>query len=304
MDLYTASYLMMFVLFLSIDFDLFGSGSDDDNGPNPTDPENPLYDPEAYTGRVDGTTGDDDLAAGEDDRALAWFLDAGNDTLDGSEGSDYLNAGAGDDFAYMREGNDIALGGTGSDTLDGGTGNDLLFGGEDNDELDGNSNDDTLYGGAGDDTLLGGSGADEVFGGAGDDYLSGLAEDLGTSRNSNVIDGVDTLDGGEGDDTLFLGAGDHGIGGAGDDTFQLDHTREDLDAVTQVNDFGAGDALELHYQPSFDAEGNEIAPEISVSPSEDGTAGLISFNGTVVAQITGGQELTAEQIRLVAASDS
>ena len=35
MDLYTASYLMMFVLFLSIDFDLFGSGSDDDNEPTP-----------------------------------------------------------------------------------------------------------------------------------------------------------------------------------------------------------------------------------------------------------------------------
>jgi serralysin len=301
MDMYMTLYLAMFAAFLSIDIGLFdGNGNaGTEPEPEPADPENPLYLPDDYARTIDGTEGDDSFTA-EEAENLAWFLHGGNDALEAALGSDYANGGAGDDRLMMRGGNDIALGGTGNDTIDAGIGFDRVFGGAGDDRLLGNGGDDSLTGEDGADTVLGGTGNDSVLGGAGDDYLSGMGEGLSGGRDEADIDGIDTLEGGEGDDTLFLGAGDHGTGGAGADRFQLDHSRPDHDDAITVNDFGEGDTLELHYEPELDAEGAPIAPEITVTPSEDGTAGIVSFNGQVVANVAGGQALTAEQIRLVA----
>lgn len=303
MDMYMTLYLAMFAAFLSIDIGLFdGNGNGDPDGepePEPEDPENPLYIPTDYSRAIDGTEGDDDLTA-EEAENLAWFLNGGNDTLDAHLGNDYANGDAGDDRLMMRGGDDIALGGAGNDTIDAGIGFDRVFGGTGDDSLLGNGGDDTLTGEDGADTVLGGTGNDSVLGGAGDDYLSGMGDGLSGPRDADDIDGVDTLEGGEGDDTLFLGAGDHGTGGAGADRFQLDHSRPDHDDAITVSDFGAGDTLELHYVPELDGTGTPIAPEVTVTPSEDGTAGIVSFNGQIVANVTGGQALTADQIRLVA----
>ena len=296
MDMVTASYLMMFMGFLGLDIGLFDRNTEDDAAPVD---EHPLYDEADYSAEVQGTAAADDLDAGAESD-LAWFLNAGNDTLDGSDGGDYAEGGAGDDHIMMRGGNDIALGGDGADTIDTGIGFDLASGDAGNDVLDGNGGEDTLYGGIGDDTLEGGSQSDMLFGGEGADVLSGLATGITASDSSTVIDGLDTLSGGAGDDELLLGAGDTGIGGAGNDLFAIDNTRTDFEEYSRISDFGAGDSLEIHHDPDLDAAGTPIAPTITITANEANTAGIIRFNGRIVAEVTGGQALTADQIRLVA----
>lgn len=296
MDMVTASYMMMFMSFLGLDVGLFSASNDEDRPPVE---EHPLYDEADYSTEIQGTEGADDLDAGAESD-LAWFLNAGNDTLDGSDGGDYVEGGAGDDDMMMRGGDDIALGGDGADSIDTGIGFDLASGDAGNDALDGNGGEDTLYGGEGDDTLEGGSQSDLLFGGNGDDVLSGLATGISSSDSSDVIDGLDTLSGGAGDDQLLLGAGDTGIGGEGNDLFAVDNTRTDFEEYSRISDFGAGDSLEIHHEPEIDAAGQPIAPTITITPNEANTAGIISFNGHIVAEVTGGQALTADQIRLVA----
>ena len=172
------------------------------------------------------------------------------------------------------------------------------LGGTGDDSLVGNGGMDVLSGESGNDTVAGGSGADMISGGDGDDLLAGMSPEQ-SFVDDGALDGFDTLDGGAGNDTLMLGHGDRGTGGAGDDDFVLDQ-RDDSSVVTSVVDFGAGDSVALFYTPTFGSDGAEIAPEISVSPSEDGLAGQISFNGQVVAHVTGGQNLTADDISLIA----
>ncbi len=88
-----------------------------------------LYDRRLITSaEIQGTEGDDTLTA-EEETDLAWFLNGGNDDLDGSDGADYAEGGAGDDSITMRDGNDIVLGGEGDDNIDTGTGFDLGYGG-------------------------------------------------------------------------------------------------------------------------------------------------------------------------------
>lgn len=297
MDMVTASYMLMFVSFLGLDLGLFSS-NDGDDAIVPQD--HPPYNAADYTDEIDGTEGDDTyISPAEAD--LAWFLNAGNDTLDGSDGDDYAEGGAGDDHIMMRGGADVALGGEGDDNIDTGIGYDLATGGTGNDTLDGNGGEDTLYGDDGDDMLEGGGESDLLFGGNGDDVLSGLATGISASDSSNVIDGRDTLSGGAGDDHLLLGGGDTGIGGEGNDLFAVDNTRTDIEEYSRISDFGAGDSLEIHHEPEFDGAGNPIAPTVTITPNEANTAGIISFNGRIVAEVTGGQTLTADQIKLVAA---
>ncbi len=300
MDIYSTTYLLMFLVFLGLDIGLTDSSSTDEAEPDPTDPdaENPLYEAANYTREVEGTEADDTLSAGAE-ADLAFFLNAGNDVLEGSAGDDYANGGAGDDLMTLREGNDIVIGGDGNDSVDAGIGFDIVGGGLGDDHIDGNGGNDSLYGAEGTDTVLGGSGADSLHGGAGNDYLSGLGDGISFGRDDTEIDGVDTLHGDSGDDTLLLGAGDIGTGGEGADTFQFDHRNPEFDAVQRVTDFGDGDLLELHYDP---AQSGTEPPSLTVSANADNTAGIISFNGQVVAEVMGGQALTAEQIRLVAAA--
>jgi hypothetical protein len=134
----------------------------------------------------------------------------------------------------------------------------------------------------------------------GDDRLSPtvMIEHAGKSAQAAPTADVFAMDeegvGEDGDaaDTLILGPDARiaeGMAGEGDDE------------ITRISDFAEGDMLELQYEPSFDTEGNAITPQVDVSANEDNTAGIIRLDGEVVAEVQGGQALTADSIRLVAA---
>lgn len=306
MDPVIAPFVLLFLTTMGIDLGLFNKddpATQDEVLTDPsTDPNDPVAEPgnfdvSLYSQVVTGTEGDDVLSADEES-ALAWFLEGGNDTLDGSTGSDYAEGGDGDDSMTLRDGRDLAYGGEGSDTIDGGIGFDTVIGGGGDDMLTGNGGNDILQGEDGRDDLRGGSGADLLFGGTGDDVLYSLSEGLSTAEGSSTIDGVDSLSGGDGNDTLVLGPGDIGVGGAGDDLFLIDHNRPDLTEVARVNDYSDGDQLEIQYQPEEDAQGFEILPIITVMQNNDNTGMLVMFNDTAIANVIGVQNLTANQITL------
>jgi Ca2+-binding RTX toxin-like protein len=248
---------------------------------------------------VTGTEGADSLSSDQED-ALAWFLQGGNDSLTGTNGSDYVEGGTGDDTLSMRDGRDLVYGGEGNDSIDAGIGFDSVYGGEGDDSVTGNGGNDVILGDEGNDVLAGGTGADLLYGGAGDDVLYGMSAGLSTGDSAIEIDGVDGLSGGDGNDHLILGPGDIGEGGAGDDVFEIDHSRTDLTEVARVNDFSAGDTIEVSYTPEFDTQGVEIAPVISLIENSDATGTLIMFNDVEIANIITEQTLTAAQIILTA----
>jgi Ca2+-binding RTX toxin-like protein len=322
MDPVTAPFALLFIATMAGDLGLFSKSSNDsdtadgdslseeDASPDtatsqdaPAPVEAPsAFDPSLYSAIVTGTEGDDSLDAGAE-TALAWFLDGGNDILDGSAGDDYAEGGGGNDSMTLRDGHDLAYGGEGADSIDAGIGFDTVYGGGGADTLGGNGGNDILFGEDGDDDLRGGSGADLLYGGSGDDTLSGMSEGLATSDGSTTIDGVDGLSGGDGNDLLILGPGDIAEGGAGDDLFEIDYTRSDLTEVSRVNDFAAGDQIEVDYAPEYDANGAEVLPVISLIQNADSTGSLILFNDVTIANIiganvTGGQSLLASQITL------
>ncbi|MBP9950474.1 MAG: hypothetical protein KBF27_01820 [Cypionkella sp.] len=293
MDLAFFANMLMFL-------GVFGGSLLLDSSSSSSSSEDPLYDRDDYTDTENGTSGNDDLST--DKESVAWFLNGGEDRLEGSEGDDYANLGSGDDHADMGAGNDIALGGDGNDAISGGNGFDRLFGDAGNDALNGNLGDDQVSGDAGDDTLLGGSGNDILSGGLGNDVLSGF--DLNTSALGGMTsaDGADQLFGGEGNDSLLLGHGDVAAGGAGDDSFVLDHRFNDAALGYRITDYTAGsDQIEVLYTPRFDAATSaEIAPDLQVELSPDGQSSLIRLNGSIIAQIDGATDLSAADITLTA----
>jgi len=237
-------------------------------------------------------------ACADGETALAWFLNDGNDTLDGSAGNDYADGGSGDDEMNLRDGRDLAYGGDGSDTINAGIGFDTAYGGSGDDVLYGNGGNDLLYGDDGNDVLSGGTGADLLFGGSGNDTLYGMSPGLSTQGSATTIDGVDTLVGGDGNDRLVLGPGDIGTGGAGDDMFEIDHSRTDLADVSQINDFSGGDTLEISYVPTLDSFGQPELPEITIERNDADDGDFILFNGAVIANVMGDQPLTPGDIIL------
>jgi len=313
MDPVLAPLALLFFATLGFDLGLFTKDStSEDAAPTDASVDTPIddstgtaplaepgaFDEALYSNVVTGTEGDDSLSAGGE-RALAWFLNGGNDTLDGSSGNDYAEGGAGSDTMALRDGRDLAYGGEGDDRIDAGIGFDTVYGGMGDDTLTGNGGDDNLYGEENNDVLSGGTGADLVFGGAGDDVLYGLSNGLSSEAGSNVIDGVDTLVGGDGADRLILGPGDVGVGGAGDDAFVLDHSRTDLTDVTRVSDYATGDSLEISYQPQYDTLGAEILPVITLMQNSDNSGTLVLFNDMTIANVIGGQNLMVDQIALM-----
>lgn len=156
------------------------------------------------------------------------YGDAGNDVLVGDGGHDVLSGGAdndqlyGDDFAedqilyFVQPGDDVLDGGAGDDLLAAGDGSDSLAGGSGIDTLFGDKGNDVLDGGDDADTLRGGDGADELFGGGGHDLLFG--DGLNNQFVAGTVGGADVLDGGDGNDELQGGLGNDTLyGGAGDD---------------------------------------------------------------------------------------
>ncbi|THD84489.1 calcium-binding protein [Aliigemmobacter aestuarii] len=271
-------------------------GGEDDSSVEPGGSD--LYDPDAYSREVLGTNDDDTLSA-EEEMDLAFFLGRGDDVLEGSAGGDYAEGGEGDDVIRMREGNDIVLGGDGNDLIDAGTGFDIALGEEGHDTILGNGGGDRLFGGAGNDLLEGGSEADEIYGGDGEDTIVGLSSGLSTQANGSTIDGVDSLFGGAGNDVLLLGPGDIAVGGEGDDLFQIDQTRIDLADVARIEDYTAGDRLEIHYTPSFDGNGDEEPVVLNIVPNGDNSGNLILMNGRTIANVIGSEALTIGDLVLV-----
>lgn len=330
MDHYMAFYVSLFMAFLALEMGVFessgdsGSNNDPDPSPEPEpgpdpdpndnttddpDSKSALYNANAYSSVIEGTARADDKS-GNDNTSTAWFLKSGNDTLEAGGGSDFGSGRGGNDSMSMFDGNDIVLAGDGQDTVLGGAGEDKLFGGEGNDrltgnegmdELSGDAGNDSLWGDSGNDTMSGNAGSDSLVGGEGNDYLSGSGRGVADESGE---DGIDTLKGGAGTDTLFLGAGDQGWGGEGLDSFKLaKHEDEGEDRVVTIHDFGEGDTLELQYSLTRDADGVPISPVVSVTPNDDGTAGIVKLNGTVVAKVIGGQGLLPEQIQMMPVPD-
>ena len=275
-----------------------------DNEDEDTSDSDPLYDANDYDETRNGTNGDDVETADKDN--LAWFLKNGDDDLTGSSTADYANLGDGDDQADMGSGNDIALGEAGNDAIDGAVGNDALYGGTGEDTLSGASGNDGLSGGEDGDILTGGLGVDGVYGGDGNDVLSGYVEGASGVAGQTGPEGADTLAGGNGDDTLLLGRGDTGTGGSGADLVQLDNRWRDTGGVFTVTDFNSDeDQLQLLYHPAYSVDtGAEIPPDITLQPTSDGTGTLVLLNGTVVAELQGVTDLTAEDITLVSDTET
>ena len=293
MDWPTLSNYLIFVFAFLVD--MFTGDSDNDT--TTTNDPYALFDEADYTEILTGN-GTGEAEVFETD-SVAWFAMGGDDSLTGSDGNDFGAMGDGADMADMGAGNDIVYGDAGADTLLGGLGDDLLLGGVGDDQISGGAGNDAMTGDAGNDVLTGGLGSDTIYGAEGDDFLSGYDTAGGGAAGLTAADGADVLSGGAGNDTLLMGHGDTATGGEDADIFAFDARFDDGDARMTVTDFDPNsDALQLLYTPSFDSDGAEIPPNVSVSADEAGENALISFNGDVVAVINGQPDLTADAITL------
>lgn len=238
-----------------------------------------------FAGTVDGTAGDDTMAAGYSDLNGDQVdgTDGDNDTIFGNAGNDNINAGSGNDLVYGGTGNDIITGSggddtvygdTGNDQLNGATGNDLIYGGDGDDGIYGDSGNDTLYGGAGNDTIVATS--DLAYGGDGNDNIQAY--------------GNATIFGDAGNDVVWLtsGASENGAvidGGAGFDRIGIS-TSAGLHATvtytgTGAGTINAGDTTTLHRFSSIE--------QISLSGTDDVVYGGADTGGIRV-DAAGGQD--------------
>lgn len=204
------------------------------------------YDPSLYATQNFGTDTAGELTA---TGSTAHFAQGGDDQFTGSGSGDYADMGLGNDRADLGAGNDSALGGEGADRLSGDDGNDALRGGNGADTLLGDAGGDLLYGGAGNDSLDGGDGNDLIYGGAGADHI-------------------------------WVGMGDSAYGGADNDIFLLDGQR--YDAIPRIEDFIAGDRIEIHYDLGIPA------PVITVAASGVTGETDILADGQIVARVVNG----------------
>lgn len=161
---------------------------------------------------VNGTSGDDAIAASSDDGKVAVAGLAAELSITGTDAAGdrlVINGLGGDDAidATELEPAEMQLqadGGSGSDVLAGTDGDDLLIGGDDDDVLIGGDGDDAMFGEDGDDALNGGDGSDVLFAGSDDNVaFGGDGDDVLRGE-----EGDDVLDGGDGDDILIGNAGD------------------------------------------------------------------------------------------------
>lgn len=299
MDVATLANFLLF-------FGAFAASLAADDGatrPDAPDPDS-LYDQADYS-RTDRLGAEDDEVAADADN-LAWFMDGGDDSLTGSSGNDYADLGTGDDSASMGAGNDIIEAGTGNDTVLGGNGNDLGLGDAGDDNFFGDLGNDSLGGEDGNDTLTGGSGADILSGGLGNDVISGFSSLGGATGSLTFSEGTDQLFGGTGDDRLILGRGDVATGGAGADRFEMDARWRDGADRFVISDYAAGeDSLVLHYAQAYDPDTSlAVSPIVTVQASADGLSSLIVVNGSVVAIVEGVTDLDAEDISLLADTET
>ena len=170
----------------------------------------------------------------------------------------------------------------------------------------GSEGDDNITGNAGDNQIAGGGGSDVLSGGSGNDTLIGQGGDIVSFGDTDtpVIDitsvETDTLLGGAGDDDLISTNGNVLTGGDGSDVFIVRDTLGSDDADDQfpptvITDFDpAQDVVVL-------GQVGQVMPEpgdIVVRLMADGTGSEVLVGGDVIAQIIGGQTLTANDIMI------
>ena len=283
------------------------TGDDDDDTPAAAEEDN---------GEVlIGTIGDDDLSGGEGDDDIIGLL--GNDTLDGA---------AGDDVLQGLNGDDLLIGGDGNDAMQGRGDNDTLQGFSGDDWVDGNDGADLVRGGVGSDVVIGGQGEDTVDGRSGNDVVIGgelnadpLSDaELGILRDGGTIEDIfvdvtppdaeirddgaaDTLFGGRGSDLLILGSGDVAEGGNEIDAFAvIADTGESALGPATIGDFDNpdGESIALYFRA------DETVDEEAISVSDDGDDAVISYDGEVLAIVTGAAgTLTADDIGILQPED-
>ena len=216
------------------------------------------------SGYIQGTSGNDTIAAGETANLILGGAGADTLTYAGSAagvtvvldpevavstmdapisienvtGSNY------DDNITGSAGNNSITGGTGNDVISADLGDDFVHGNAGNDTENGNAGNDTVYGGQGDDVLRGGQGSDFISGDLGTDFISGDA----------------------GDDNLY--------GGAGADTFNI-YSGSGVDTVYDFNR----------------AEGDRVTVEF-------GAYTTYQSGGDTVVDLGGGSRLTLKNVSL------
>ncbi len=293
-------FMMLLLQQLGLFADVFeNSGSSDgevEGAEESSDPADAAtYDAAEFVAELLGTDGAEGLDATGLEPNHAIFGEGGDDTIDATAGADYADGGAGDDMIEMYEGNDVALGGDGNDQIDGGIGHDTLFGGLGDDFITGNGGSDYIFGEDGADTLMGSGGADTIDGGDGNDEIHGNLPHLLESG----ADSSDSLIGGAGDDTIHIGVGDTAEGGIGADSFQI--YGPSGTGLAEVSDFSLGeDVIVLNYDEVTDPiSGDPVPPVVTVTANPAGTAAIVAINGIDVANVIGGQALTAADIALM-----
>jgi Ca2+-binding RTX toxin-like protein len=131
---------------------------------------------------------------------------AGNNTINGTNGRDVIFGRGGNDTIRGRGGQDVLCGEGGHDVLLGGEGADHASGDAGNDQVYGNDGSDVLEGGSGNDNVYGGRGADSSFDGNGRDNLYlGRGNDTGGVADKT---GGDFINGGPDEDQCDLDAKD------------------------------------------------------------------------------------------------
>ncbi|KIC48563.1 calcium-binding protein [Tateyamaria sp. ANG-S1] len=263
-----------------------------------------------------GTIGDDNLVGGEGDDDIIGLL--GDDTLDGGPG--------GNDVIQGLNGDDLIIGGEGSDALQGRGDNDTVQGFSGDDWVDGNDGADLVRGGGGSDVVIGGKGEDTVDGRSGNDVVVGgefnedplTTDELGILRDGGSINDIftdetppfaelrddgaaDQLFGGRGSDLMILGSGDVAEGGSELDAFAViaDTADSDLGPAT-ISDFNSpdGESLALYFRA------DEIVDEDAITVTDDGNDALVSYDGEVLARVTGAAgTLSADDIGVMQPED-
>jgi len=145
---------------------------------------------------------------------------------------------------------------------------------------------------AGDDEVSGGSGNDLILDGYGSNVLNGNEDDdLLVSVDLDVVS-PDTVNGGSGNDVLVVDQGDTVSTGSGTD-----------DVVVELS-AGVGAGYETVSIQDFNSEEDVIelsgleGDEVTVADLDDGTGAVVSVGGVPVVVVTGGQGLTAGDIRI------
>lgn len=271
---------LLILLGLLLSLPMLMDGDGDDSG----DLED-LPIPEDEQDSFTGTSDADDLRGGDADETF--FGLNGQDTVFGNGGNDTVYGGSGDDLLGGDIGDDKINGEDGHDTLQGWLGNDTLNGGTGFDELRGDEGDDLLNGGDGEDYLSGGEGLDTLNGGDGPDRLLDFDIPFSDGPNPSVMDG------GAGNDVLLFDGGSTVTGGDGADELRLyDNLAEGN--VTVITDFDPSeDSLHLSLDVTA-ADGGDL----TLVDRGAGTPFDLFYGDTLVAEITGPQDLSLDDIEL------